>query len=277
MSKKNILFIGGDARQLYCAEKLLGEGYEISVYGFDKYEKLNNLFMNFKVLKIAVILADAVVLPTPFLYNDYLYLPFSDERIGADEIIKNLDESKTVFGSGFNDSLKEQFENKGVSYFDFLSDESLAVLNAEITAEGAVNTICNTLKSSLCRKKILVLGFGRISKNLIRILSSFRATITVGARKKSDLTWAKILGALAKEIKSINYADYDIVINTVPAPILNDALIEANKSVLFLDLAPSFSLSAKNYICAKALPGKYEPETAGNYLAEVITSTLEGK
>ena len=138
MSKKNILFIGGDARQLYCAEKLLGEGYEISVYGFDKYEELNNLFMNFKVLKIAVILADAVVLPTPFLYNDYLYLPFSDEKIGADEIIKNLDESKTVFGSGFNDSLKELLENKGVKYFDFLSDESLAVLNAELTAQGAV-------------------------------------------------------------------------------------------------------------------------------------------
>ena len=70
MSKKNVLFIGGDARQLYCAEKLLDEGYEISVFGFDNFSFVNSLFMNFKVLKIAIILADAVVLPTPFLYND---------------------------------------------------------------------------------------------------------------------------------------------------------------------------------------------------------------
>ena len=277
MSKKNVLFIGGDARQLYCAEKLLNEGYEISVFGFDNCSFVNSLFMNFKVLKIAIILADAVVLPTPFLYNDYLYLPFSDEKISATEVLKHIDSSKTVFGSAFGSDIKKEFEEKNIDYFDFLEDETLAVLNAELTAQGAVNIICNSLKSSITDKKILVLGFGRISKNLIRILSAFRAKVTVGARKKSDLTWAKISGAQAKEIKHLNYADFDIVINTVPAPILNNSLIEENKSVLFLDLAPTIANSAHNYICAKALPGKFAPETAGDYLAQIVKSELEGK
>lgn len=277
MSKKNVLFIGGDARQLYCAEKLLDDGYEISVYGFDKCESVNSLFMTFKVLKIAIILADAVVLPTPFYYNDSVYMPLSDEKVNPALILKHLDASKTVFGSAFGADIKKSFEAKGVNYFDFLEDESLSVLNAELTAQGAVNIICNTLQSSLSGKKVLVLGFGRISKNLIRLLSSFRARVTVGARKKSDLTWAKISGAQSKEINHINYSDYDIVINTVPAPILNGKIIEENKSALFLDLAPTVTFFADNYISAKALPGKFAPESAGYYLARMVKAELEGK
>ena len=277
MSKKNVLFIGGDERQLYCAEKLLDEGYEISIYGFENCSSVNSLFMNFKVLKIAIILADVVVLPTPFLYNDYLYLPFSDDKITADEVLNYLDSSKTVFGSALGNETKKKLETKKINYVDFLDDESLAVLNAELTAQGALNIICNLLKSSITEKKILVLGFGRISKNLIRILSSFRAKICVGARKKSDLTWARILGAQAKEIKHIRYSDFDIIINTVPAPLLNDAVIEDNKSVLFLDLAPCRAISGENYICARGVPGKFAPETAGKYLAHIVELKLEGK
>ncbi len=277
MSKKNVLFIGGDSRQLYCAKNLLDEGYEISIYGFDKYEDINSLFMNFKVLKIAIILADAIVLPTPFLHNDYLYMPFCEERIKPSEILKHIDNTKIVFGSSFGDDFRKKLEDKGIRYVDFLEDESLAVLNAELTAEGAVNIICNSLKRSVSDNKILVLGFGRISKNITRILSAFRCKTTVGARKKSDLTWAKLFGTQAKEIKHINYSDYDIVINTVPAPLLSVSLIEENKSVLFLDLAPSFSCLCENYICATALPGKYAPESAGKNLADVVKYNLEGK
>lgn len=277
MSKKNVLFIGGDERQLYCAKKLLEKGYEISIYGFDKYSQPNDLFMNFKVLKIAVILADVVVFPTPFLYSEYLYMPYSDEKIKAEEIIKYLDSTKIVFGSAFGEQIKKKFEKAQVEYFDFLDDEPLAVLNAELTAQGAVNIICNKLKSSLCENKILILGYGRISKNLVRILLSFRAKITVGARKKSDLTWAKIHGTQAKEIKNIDYSEYNIVINTIPANVLSNKIIEENNSALFLDLAPQVNVNAPNYLAAKALPGKFAPKTAGNYLAEIILNKTEGE
>lgn len=276
MSKLNILFVGGDERQLYCAKRMLDKGYEISVYGFDKCDKIDNLFMNFKVLKIAVILADAVVLPTPVLYNGCIYAPYTDEKIGIEEIIKYSDNTKLVFAGGFNKDIKASFDKKKIQTFDFLKDEQLTLLNAELTAQGAVNILCNHLKSALSEKNILVLGYGRIAKCLIKILSSYRANLCVGARKKSDLTRARISGVHSKEINRIDFSDYDIIINTVPAKIIDEETISENEKVTFLDLALFLSLESDNYIIAKAVPGKFAPESAGKYLAEYMIETLEG-
>ena len=40
MDKRNILFIGGDERQLHCASYLYRIGYEVSIIGFEKYAEI---------------------------------------------------------------------------------------------------------------------------------------------------------------------------------------------------------------------------------------------
>lgn len=275
MNKMNILFVGGDERQLYCAKKLFDDGFEISVFGFEKCESIPEIFMNFSNLKIAVILADAVVLPTPFSVGGNISMPFSDEKTAADKLLTYLDDEKTVFGGKFDKDFSEKLTSAGIKHFDFLQDEALNVLNADISAEGAVNMLMNETKSTLAGEKILVTGYGRIAKNLVKFLLPFRAEVTVAARKKSDLAWAKIYGCQSKALKHLNKLDkYDAIINTVPAQVLDSDAVLALKDTIFLDVAPYNDYRCRNYIKASGIPGKYAPETAGNYLAGFIKEAV---
>ena len=277
MNKPNVLFVGGDERQLYCAKKLFEEGFEVSGYGFDKAVYIPEFLMNYSNLKIALILADAVVLPTPFKLNGQLNAPLTDETIDIKFVIKNIDKDKTVFLGNADEEVKAALKNKNVNFFDFSQDEELNILNADITAEAAVSVLMNTLKSTLSHQKILITGYGRITKNLVKFLLPFRAEVTVAARKKADLAWAKLYGCQSKAFKNLNdIGSYDIIINTVPATALNKADVAVLKDeTLFLDLAPQNAYHPKNYIKANALPGKYAPLNAGNNLAEFIKEKFE--
>lgn len=278
MDKRNILFIGGDERQIFCATQLYNCGYEVSVFGFEEYSSLPKELMVYSNLKIAIILADIIVLPTPFLIDGALNSPYSQNSVTSDYILKFLDNEKIVFGGKFNVNFTRALTEKGVEYYDFLLDESVNIKNAYLTAEGAVKLMMDSSKSALFSKKVLITGFGRISKNLIHLLSAFKTNITVCARKKSDLTWARLLGCKSVIINALNdLSEYDFIINTVPAKIFKNSLIE-NFTGAYLDLAPVISLNTKNYIKYSGVPGKYAPASSGKIFSDYILLCLkEGK
>ena len=273
MDKRNILFIGGDERQIYCAKFLYDCGYEISVFGFENYSEMPEELMVFHNPKIAVILADVIVLPTPFAKDATIYAPYSVQKINPYDILRYAEKEKLVFGGKFDESFLKMLQQKQMRYFDFLKDEALTVKNAYLTAEGTVSYLSTLAPKSLFETKALIIGFGRIAKCLVRLMAAFKMNITVAARKKSDLTKAKFLGCKSIPIKQVKSLEgYDYVINTVPAKVFKNALIE-QMSAPYIDLAGE-AIEAKNYVRLSAVPGKYAPLSAGEYYGEYIKSIL---
>ena len=274
MNKGNILFIGGDLRQIYAAKTLFEKGYEVSFYGFEKFDRMPKEFLAFNNLKIALILSDIIVLPTPLMKNGVLNMPFSEQIISFEDFSQYLNKDKTVFGGKVGSSIKSYLENKSVKCFDFLEDEEINLQNSYLTAEGAVGEILNFYGETLHSKNILITGFGRISKSLIRLLCAFKANITVGARKSSDLTLARLLGCKSRFISGIeSFEGFDLIINTVPVKLFSNNLLESS-SVPYIELANFEKIKNENYHTFPGIPGKNFPVSAGKLNAHFIISKI---
>ncbi|MBR0415258.1 MAG: hypothetical protein IJI67_09335 [Clostridia bacterium] len=278
MDKRNILFIGGDERQIYCAKKLYDCGYEVSLFGFEKYHDIPQELMIFHNLKIAVILADVIILPTPFIYEESLFAPFSQTKLKKEEVLQYITQEKIIFGGKYDFATQQEFSAKKIEFHDFLENEEVTLQNAYLTAEGTVEKMMAVSKEALFQKSVLIIGFGRIAKCLLRLLSAFKMNITVAARKKSDLTIAKLLGAKSKHIAQLSdLSGYDFIINTVPAKILEKQVCEALE-VPLIDLACKNKYKNKNYMIYSSVPGKYAPQSAGEICADFVCEQLgEGK
>ncbi len=272
----SVLFIGGDKRQLYCAKALLDMGYEVSVFGFDKEDGVCTGLMSFSSIKIAVILADVVVLPTPCIKDGLLYMPLSEEKVSVEDICRFTDKDKIIFG-GFSSELLGTLTNRGYKVHNFLDDEELTVINANLTSEGTVNLIMNNSDYALNGRKVLITGYGRIGKTLSKILCNLGADVTVAVRKKSDAAWAKIGGCqsvMYKNIKSLR--QYDMVINTVPAAVMDNRLFSVVHDKIIIELASSSFIDPKDnvFINATGIPGKYAPYDSGMLMSDIIHSEI---
>lgn len=280
---KKIIIAGGDLRQIYAAEKL-SERYEIIVIGFENYTECVN---NINPDEIDDNSADAVLLPVPVSSdNIFVNAPFSAERISLKSVLSKLKKSGTVYGGKISSEIRDMLSREGISFSDYMEREELSVLNAVSTAEGALQIFLENSERTVYGQKILITGFGRIAKVLVKILSAMGADVTVAARKKSDRVWAEIYGCKSCSTDDIIRicGSYDGIFNTVPAMIFTKNILEKlKKDVIFTDLASkpggadykSAENLGLNMIHALALPGKTAPESAGCAVAYSVMNIAD--
>ena len=172
---------------------------------------------------------------------------------------------------------------RGLSFFDYAKDETLLLQNAELTAEAALPLLLERLSCPLAGSRLLLCGFGRIGKLLARKLRALGADVTVSARKPRDLELAHILGY--RRVRTGSFADtlaqYDGIVNTVPAPVIGPAQLQfVRRDCALLELASlpgGFCAEAQalpGYCAARGLPGKYAPETAAAIIRSAIFREL---
>lgn len=163
---------------------------------------------------------------------------------------------------------------------DYFKNDEVEIANAVPTAEGAVEIALRETKTTLMNTTVLITGFGRISKILSKILKGFDCKIKIAARNKSQLAYIKALGFEPADIYNMP-TDCDVLINTVPAPVINKSYIEKlKKDVVIIDLASKpggcdFNECEKRgikAIHALSLPSKCAPVTAGEILYNSIKS-----
>jgi dipicolinate synthase subunit A len=161
-------------------------------------------------------------------------------------------------------------------------------MNAVPTAEGALEIIMRESSRSIYNLDVLVTGFGRIAKVLTKYLTALGANVTVAARKISDLSWARIAGCQAINIKDSDKVlhTFNAIINTIPAPVFTrEHLLKLEKDCIIVDLASSSCIAGnteKNIttaegikvIWALGLPGKVAPITSGEIIAETIFNII---
>ncbi len=172
----------------------------------------------------------------------------------SDCIPAQLPEGVTVLG-GRLPALK----NRSV---DFLLDEHYLTENAAITADCAMALVKERMAAKKARA--LVIGWGRIGKCLAKSLRLQGGAVTVAARKPEARRLLRNGGFDAIGADRIDAKDYDLIINTAPAPVLD----ASGCTALCIDLASTPGITGEHVLWARGLPGKMAPEASGALIAK---------
>ncbi len=284
-----VLVAGGDMRfaalaaELSEKRKVYAAGFDRSALSCGNCEKI----IAADVMNIPE-RADILILPMPVSDDGVtLCAPFYSGTIGLETLTGCVKDGGTVFGGRVTDKVRELFARKGFSVTDYFLREELSVLNAEATAEGAVQIALEEQPRVIMGQRILILGMGRIAKALIRVLSGFGADITMCARKYSDLAWAKIYGCKIVHMQELKDSEAlknaELIFNTVPSLVLDEEhLKNCRADPLIIDLASKpggmdFEAAGRlglRAIWALSLPGKTAPVSSGKIIGETIENIL---
>ncbi len=271
----SFIFIGGDKRMVYAAERL-GRAH---LCGFGRLSPCDGICADGTPFDYAVLppqkSPDGVNIPCPF--SDIL-IPYS--ALGT--VVR---ENGTVFTGNVCTELERVCGEKGLTIVNYLEREEFAVRNAVLTAEGVLPIIVNELPFAVYGTKILITGFGRIAGILAGYLVKMGARVTVACRRPEARAWAEILGCRAVDITDKNeflteISSSAVIINTVPADIFGDEEITAmGNGALYIELASSDGINGAvpenvKVITARGIPGKVSPVTAGEIIADTISAVL---
>ena len=287
---KNIAIIGGDLRIIKLAQMLSNDDFNVRMYGFENIEELNN-YSDIKKcdsIEQTVSICDIVIGPIPFSKDDTtLNTPYSKDTIDIEELIIKIQNKKLVAGS-IKSHIFECIKNNNIEAIDLMNIEELTILNTIATAEGCLQIAMEETEKTIYNSNVLVLGFGRVGKTVADRFKKVGANVYCEARKKEDLAWIRIFGYNSIHLDNLDgYLNrFDIIINTIPAVILDEnRLKKIKKECIIIDLTSipggiDFK-KAREYkiktIHALALPGKVAPITSAEYIKEILYDIMKNK
>ena len=161
--------------------------------------------------------------------------------------------------------------------------ESYRVANAALTAEAAAALLAR--ERTLSGAKVLLLGWGRVGALTAEALRAAGATVTAMDRSAEKRAWAAARGFAAAELSALDalLPAADIVVNTIPAPVVKEQSLRASgKTVLLVELASApggiDAAAARalghRYIAAPGLPGQYAPERAARIVRDAVYAAV---
>ena len=246
-----ILIMTNDARMKYLAD-YLAESFDVLALGAQ----------------------DGSLNQDVFAKVEYFMMPFKlDDRI--QKIIRSLPESATILSPIKHDILSG-IAQKTEIIFDH---DSIAIYNSIPTAEGVIHDIIENTDVTIHGANILVFGGGRCAITAARCLKALGANVRVSARNATQISRMYELGIPYADIKKEGLQTYDVILNTVPAMILDECMLQSvRKDCYIIDIASApggidFEACERLGIRAKlapALPSKIAPKTAAFYLFKFV-------
>lgn len=194
------------------------------------------------------------------------FLPGSWTLTSLDTLLSSLPENITVWGGNLNHSSLENYQT-----IDLLKDETYLTKNADITADCTIPIAESVLDHPWDKAKVLIIGWGRITKSLSRKLKSFGCDITISSRSASHQEEANASGFYTTFSPDDTHP-YHLIVNTAPAHVLT---VHEDSASVFIDLASVKGIEGSNVIWARGLPGKYAPERSGKLIADTILRLLK--
>ncbi|MBO5317551.1 MAG: hypothetical protein J6A74_03835 [Oscillospiraceae bacterium] len=187
---------------------------------------------------------------------------------GGGELAPLLTPDTVVIGGNLN-----REDLAGHRCIDLLQDPLYLSENAAITAYCAIKVAMEHSSVILRGCPVMVVGWGRIGKCLVRLLRLLGAKVSVAARSESDRALLCALGYPAVDLTDPKDAlsHQRILFNTVPAMVLPRELTrQCRQDCLMIDLASSPGIDVPNVIWARGLPNKYAPESSGQLIAKIL-------
>lgn len=152
--------------------------------------------------------------------------------------------------------------------------------NSVYTAEGAVALAIQETEDALCESNVFVLGYGFLGKECARLFTALGATVTVYTENPAELTAAIQNGFSVKKITELSRLDRAVIINTVPATVLDRLPVCCNEATaLLIELAsvPCLTKDIPNLriLPAGALPSRFSPESAAKLMFDEIIEQIK--
>ena len=200
-----------------------------------------------------------------------------DETFILDHVMfSKLKENCLVLTIACNNYLLEMSNEYHFRYC-CLNDNSYFIdENSMLCAEGIIAYIIKKRPYSLLKSKIAVFGSGHIASALINVLLNMNIDSDLCSRKKVTVHHKSSLNI--KDMK--NLKDYDVIVNTVPALVIDHEMIDTIKDdALIIDVASfpygldhHYAINAKkNCYVLSSIPSRY----AYKYAADVMMHVIE--
>lgn len=268
-TRHTFTLIGNDKRSAFLKDILIK-------YGFLYSECKNN--------------SNIIILPLPYS-RDKIHVNTNDKELTVDNVIKKASENSIIFGGLFDEEFINKCNAHNIKAYDYYKNEEMIKKNAYATAEGSVMLAMQNTNVTVKDTNYTIFGYGRIGKMLCDILSSMGAYIHVCARGDKALQEAKEKGfdTFKLTCKNSELADIldksTVIINTIPAKIINESIIKSMKNKpLYIELASKSGIDTEcakacgmQYINAPSLPSLYSPYSAAIYIFEEITNILKDR
>jgi len=196
-----------------------------------------------------------------------------------------------IFAGRVSAEARRQAAAQDCPVVDYMQDETLLWQNAVLTAEGALGLLLAAKPTVLWGSGLVLTGYGRVAQCLARRLAGLGVRVTVAARRGETRAQAGADGFAAATLADLADAAPlpEYFVNTVPAPVLTQQLLEALPTGAYLlDLAaapggvalPRESREAVcrqrgiSYVTAPGLPGRVAPVTAGQLIGRTVLCFL---
>lgn len=154
--------------------------------------------------------------------------------------------------------------------------------NSLLCVEGIISYIIRKRHKSLINSKVIVFGNGHIGHLLIDIFFKLGIECSVVARNKKNID----PHIDYYDLKEIDLSIFDVVINTIPSPVISHKMIKTLRNdTLLLDVASfpygldhHYALSlSKNVHILSAIPAKYAYIDAAIMMNEIIEGEYNEK
>lgn len=270
-------FIGGDLRQLTLLGCFKSQCHDVKIFGYDGCPDSVETLDEIKD-------SDVLIFPLPSCSGEYIFAPMTDKKIHINDL--DLKGCKLIFYAGGNELLNKKLIGSGSLCINYIKNEELAQKNAIATAEGTLEIVINETAETVFGSRVLVTGFGKVSKAVAKIFSALGAEVTVAARRREALAEAyceNYKTCLISDMADVA-GEYDVIINTVPAVVIDKTVLgSVRDDALIIDLASKpggvdFESAKKlnrRVIWALSLPGKVAPVTSGKIIFETLSSIME--
>lgn len=274
MNNLSFGFYNGDLRSVYMANNL-SRRFAVNTYNIES-NKLNN--------------CNVVNTPEEFFRKSDVIIPPVSLFINNENEVETFCQLVTyrnfVFGGCFPEKLVTYFKENNIKYCDYMNNEDFVLYNTISTAEGVLAIAISETDINLNESNVLVIGYGRCAKTLIRKLQNLSKSVCITARKESDVFSAKLNsfdGFILSEMSG-RIGKYNIIINTVPAMVLGrDILCKITSDTLIIDIASKPGGVDYDYcdkhnikaIHALSLPGKYAPRSTAGFLCNMLLRELK--
>ena len=270
-----VCIVGGDDRLRLLAELFAKGGYETDTWGQGGDDAPK-----------ALTRAQAVVLPFPRASRDG-FIPAGKAKrpIPASEVASLVGQGVFVMTGQLDEDLSRTAAQKEWQLILPGEDPAYEESNAMPSAEGAIYAAMQKANYTLCGAACLVIGPGRIGKELARMLIGIGAKVFMAARREEGLLWAKEAGCIPVPMTALPIAarEADILFNTAPAMVAGEGVMAALQShALAIDLASApygidLDAAARHGIAAwreGGIPGRYAPLTAARLLFDYFESHI---
>ena len=275
MAKYTVAVLGGDERMPYAGRRLASSGFFVRSFGMvgESGEGVSACAS----VTAALDACDLVLLPVPLSRDGRtLWAPALSSPPTLSDILAHAPSHARIFGGGELDDAR---------FFDYASRPDFAQANAIPTAEGALLLAMQKLSCTVSGARVGVVGFGRVGKAVAALFRAAGARVTVFARRTEVCAVASVLGYCAAPLSELCHRARELtcLINTVPSPVIgHETLCVMTPSALVLELASepygvdfeaarTFGVQA---VLARALPGRFSPETAGYAIAHTVLTML---